>query len=218
MKKVLKKYGHIWTLSYMFIYLPWFFYLEQTVRRKFTVMHVALDDKIPFSEYFIIPYLLWFAYVFAAGLYYFFKNKHDYYRYCIFLCSGMTISLLICTFFHNGTDLRVEVDPSKNLCSYLVALLHSADTATNVFPSIHVYNSLAVHFSVINSQELRRYPWIRPLSFVLMVSICLSTVVLKQHSVVDVTGAVMLAYATYPFVYGIDYAAGRRTVRRKAVG
>ena len=57
MKTLLKKYGHVWVLSYAFLYLPWFLYLEQTVTGDYAVMHTALDDYIPFNEYFIIPYL-----------------------------------------------------------------------------------------------------------------------------------------------------------------
>lgn len=215
MKNLLKKYGHIWALSYGFVYLPWFFYLERTVNDNFTVMHTALDDRIPFSEYFIIPYLLWFVYVAGAVLYFFFTDKRDYYRLCIFLFTGMTISLLVCTFFPNGTDLRVPVDPNKNLCSYLVALIHSADTSTNVFPSIHAYNSLGVHFAVMNSKRLQKIKWVRRGSLMLMIAICLSTVVLKQHSVIDVTGAFVLAYAMNPLVYNTGYVRNRRAVREK---
>ena len=46
----LKRYSHIWILSYAFIYLPWFSYLEKTVTRDYYVIHTALDDLIPFSE------------------------------------------------------------------------------------------------------------------------------------------------------------------------
>ena len=55
---------------------------------------------------------------------------------------GMTISMMICTFYPNGTDLRVEVDPNKNVFCYLVQMIHNSDTPANVFPSIHVYNSV----------------------------------------------------------------------------
>lgn len=218
MKMLLKKYGHIWTLGYAFIYLPWFFHLENTVTRDYAVMHTGLDDYIPFNEYFIIPYLLWFVYVGGAMVYFFFTSKQEYYKLCTFLFVGMTVSLLICTFFPNGTDLRVEVDPSKNLCSRLVHLIHAADTATNVFPSIHAFNSFGVHFAVMNSRTLKDSHVVRWGSFILMVSICLSTVFLKQHSAIDVTGAMILAYVLYPLVYGTDMAASRRPVRRKAIG
>ena len=52
-----------WVFLYGLIYLPWFFYLEQHVTTKFHVIHTPLDDKIPFIEYFIVPYMLWFAFI-----------------------------------------------------------------------------------------------------------------------------------------------------------
>lgn len=111
----LSKYKHAWLLCYGFIYLPWFCYLEKTVTRHYHVMHVALDDFIPFNEYFIIPYMMWFLYVAGTIVFFLFRNKEDYYRICTFLFSGMTISLIICTFFHNGTDFRPAIDPGKNI-------------------------------------------------------------------------------------------------------
>ena len=92
MKKLMKKYGHVWILSYVLIYLPWFAALQQNVGKPYHVMHTTLDDLIPFNEYFIVPYLLWFLYVAAAIAYFFFTSKDDYYRLCTFLFTGMTIS------------------------------------------------------------------------------------------------------------------------------
>lgn len=218
MKNIMKKYGHVWVLGYVFIYMPWFLYLEKNVTSDYTVMHVALDDYIPFNEYFIIPYLLWFLYMAAAIMYFFFSNKQDYYRLCAFLFIGMTVSLLVCTFFPNGTDLRISADSSKNLCSRLVALVHAADTSTNVFPSIHAYNSLGVHAAVINSARFKNKLWVRRGSLILMNAICLSTVVLKQHSLIDVFGAMILAYIIYPLVYGTNYVSDEKTIQEKALG
>ena len=61
LKKLIKKYGHIWIMAYFAIYLPWFLYLEKHVTTRYHVMHSVVDDWIPFNEYFIIPYFLWFA-------------------------------------------------------------------------------------------------------------------------------------------------------------
>jgi len=44
---------HALLLLYFMIYLPWFGHLERTVTTHFHVIHVALDDYIPFCEYFI---------------------------------------------------------------------------------------------------------------------------------------------------------------------
>ena len=213
-----RKYKHAWLLLYAFIYLPWFCYLEKTVTRNFHVMHASLDDLIPFNEYFIVPYLLWFLYVGAAIFYFLITSKEDYYKLCIFLFSGMTISLIICTFFRNGTDLRPVIDPDKNMFTALVAYIYRTDTCTNVFPSIHVYNSIGVHIAVARSERLRGHRLIRLGSGLLMISICMATVFLKQHSVIDLIGAVILAYVIYGIVYGYSWSAQDKKVTQKALG
>lgn len=113
-------------LSYAFIYLPWFSRLQENVNKPYHVMHTVLDDLIPFNEYFIVPYLMWFLYVAATIAFFFFKNRDDYYRLCTFLFTGMTISLLVCTLFPNGTDFRPAIDPDKNIFCYLVSRLWSS--------------------------------------------------------------------------------------------
>ena len=213
-----RKYKHAWLLLYAFIYLPWFCYLEKTVTRNFHVMHASLDDLIPFNEYFIVPYVLWFLYVGAAIFYFLITSKEDYYKLCIFLFSGMTISLIICTFFRNGTDLRPVIDPDKNIFTSLVAYIYRTDTCTNVFPSIHVYNSIGVHIAVARSERLRGHRLIRLGSGLLMISICMATVFLKQHSVIDLIGAVILAYVIYGIVYGYSWSAQDKKVTQKALG
>ncbi len=218
MKQWLNQYKHAWLLLYIFIYLPWFSYLEKTVTRNYYIIHTRLDDWIPFNEYFIIPYLLWFFYVSGTVLYFFFTSKPDYYRLCIYLFTGMTLSLMICTVFHNGTDLRPVVDPDSNFCSRLVWYLHAADTATNIFPSIHVFNSVVVHISIRNSLTLGSRPYVRTCSFILAALICMSTVFLKQHSIIDVMGGMLMAYSLYPLAYGSSYVADRRKVAGKALG
>lgn len=194
----MKKYGHVWILSYVLIYLPWFAALQQNVGKPYHVMHTTLDDLIPFNEYFIVPYLLWFLYVAAAIAYFFFTSKDDYYRLCTFLFTGMTISLLVCTLYPNGTDFRPAIDPDKNIFCFLVAKLWSIDPCINVFPSIHAYNSIGVHISICRSQTLSKNKPLVWASGILMVSICIATVCLKQHSILDVFGSMLMAMVIYP--------------------
>ena len=201
MKKLLKKYGHIWVCGYILLYLPYFFWLESVITDNYKIMHVALDDVIPFSEYFIVPYMIWFFYVSGAVLYFFFTDKQDYFRLCTFLFIGMTISMMICTFYPNGTDLRVEVDPNKNVFCYLVQMIHNSDTPANVFPSIHVYNSVAAFSAIHTCKNLQKHKGIRTGSFILTTLIVLSTMFLKQHSIADVATGITCAVATYVLFY-----------------
>lgn len=205
-------------MAYIFIYLCWFFYLEKTVTSDYHIMHLTIDDYIPFCEYFIIPYLLWFVYVAATVLYFFFTDRKDYYKLCTMLFTGMTISLLVCTVFPNGTDFRPVIDPDKNICSALVSWLYMTDTNTNVFPSIHVYNSICVHIAISKSRILKSNRIIQISSFLLMLSICLATVFLKQHSVFDGVGAFIMAGIMYQFVYAEQEVPNRKKVTQKALG
>lgn len=92
------KYKHaIPLIIYGIIYMAWFAWLEKNTTGHYRIIHMAADDYIPFCEVFVIPYFLWFAYVSAVVIYFFFKNKEDYYRTCIFLFTGMTIFLIVST-------------------------------------------------------------------------------------------------------------------------
>ena len=102
----IEKNKHGFLLLYFLIYLPWFGHLEKTVTTHFHVIHVALDDMIPFCEYFIIPYFLWFGYVAWSMGYFYLKNKDAYFRLCAMLFTGMTIFLIVSTIYPNGHYLR----------------------------------------------------------------------------------------------------------------
>lgn len=197
-------------LIYMVVYFVWFGILEQLPGRDYTIIHMKIDDKIPFCEYFIVPYLLWFFYVAWIIIYLFFKDKEGYKKCCIFLFSGMTVFLIISTLFPNIQYLRPSSMPRDNIFSKLVLYLYSVDTNTNIWPSIHVYNSLGVFFAVMNNERLSNQKFTRSASFFLTVAIILSTVFLKQHSLFDVMTACLMATFFYVIAYRMDVLSSIR--------
>lgn len=222
MKKYYEKYQHILPLLvYMLIYLCWFSYLEKTVTKPETLIHTGLDDLIPFCEVFVIPYFLWFAYVSVTVLYLFFKDKQDYYRTCAFLFTGMTVFLVISTLWPNGHHLRPHIMPRDNVFTRLVSYLYSIDTPTNLWPSIHVFNSIGAHLAIVKNKNLNRHKEICIGSFILCTSIILSTVLIKQHSVFDVLTAFLMAGILYVVVYAFDivtvYQASRFRIKRDRI-
>ena len=106
MKAFLKKYNHAIAILYLPFYLFCFFGLEQKNTTNYHIIESALDHYIPFCEWFVIPYFLWFAYIAVTLLYFFFTNKRDFTRLCLFLFTGMTICLLIYYIWPNGQNLR----------------------------------------------------------------------------------------------------------------
>lgn len=216
MKTFFTKYKHgLPLLIYGIIYLVWFRYLEVTVTKHFRVIHMAVDDYIPFCEVFVIPYFLWFVYVSAVVVFFFFKNKEDYYKTCTFLFTGMTVFLVVSTLWPNGHHLRPIVMPRDNIFTQLVSFLYKTDTPTNLWPSIHVYNSLGAHFAIIRSKEFQNKKGIRIGSLVLASSIIASTMFIKQHSVFDVMTAFVMAAVMYAVVYRYDLVLAIRMIRAK---
>jgi membrane-associated phospholipid phosphatase len=165
---------------------------------------MAADDYIPFCEVFIIPYLLWFVYVSAVVVYFFFTSKEDYYKTCVFLFTGMTIFLIVSTVYPNGHHLRPYTFPRENIFTNMIRVLWKTDTPTNLWPSIHVYNSLGAHFAIVRSKAFEDKKGVKTASLITAVSIIASTMLIKQHSVFDVMTAFVMAAVMYSIVYRHD--------------
>ena len=143
LKNFIKKYKHAWVFLYAFIYMPWFMYLEKhiTAESEYHVIHSVLDDKIPFVEYFIVPYLLWFVFIAAVFLYFFFTDVEGFYKLAKLSFIGMTIFLLISTVFPNGLTLRPVVFPRDNIYRY------GQDVVSGRYPDECISESSCVQFS-----------------------------------------------------------------------
>lgn len=202
MKKLQQKFMvALPALIYLAIYLIWFYLLEHMYGRDYTIIHMKADRKIPFCEIFIVPYLLWFGYIAWIMIYLLFTNTNDFHKCCRFLFSGMTVFLIISTLFPNMHYLRPFIIPRDNIFCDMVINLYRADTSTNLWPSIHVYNSLGALFAVIHNEKLASKNWIKWGCFTLSTSIILSTMFLKQHSIFDVMTAFIMATIVYIVVY-----------------
>ena len=142
----------------------------------------------------------------------------------VFLCTGMLIFLVISTFIPNIQHLRLHTMPRHNVFTVLVSQLWQTDTPTNLFPSIHVYNSLGAHFAVMNNETLSGKKWVRRGSLILCVSIILSTMFIKQHSMFDVLMAFIMGAVMYAAVYYYDvvgayrFQTGKRQRKRARIG
>lgn len=200
-RNFLKQYRHGVYFLYAFIYFPWFAFVERNVVNNFHIVHMVLDDYIPFIEYFVVPYLFWFLYVSGTVVYFFFRDKEDFKKACVFLFSGMTIFLIISTVYPNGAYLRPIVFPRDNVFTDLVKMVYSIDTPTNLFPSIHVYNAIGTHIAISSSKHLKNKKGLLRASEITCFLIILSTMFIKQHSLFDVLTGIGLAFFMWLLVY-----------------
>ena len=182
------------------LYMIWFIYIEHHTFAHYSVIHTRIDDLIPFNEIFVIPYYTWFLYVSLMLLFFMFSfDVEDYYKNFFFLATGMTIFLVVSTLFPNMHYLRPAVMPRDNMFTSLVQVIYSHDTASNLWPSIHVYNSIGTMIAVHHSKRFGRMGKI--ISDIIGTSIILSTLFIKQHSIYDVITAFIMAIVFYIIFY-----------------
>ena len=204
-ENLFRAYGYLWVIpAYALLYMTWFIYLEKRSTPSYHIIHMILDDSIPFCEYFIIPYFLWFLFVPFSVLLMIAAGRKDFNRVFTFLSTGMTLFLIVSTVYPNGALLRPTVFPRNNIFTDMVISLYGTDTATNLFPSIHVYNSLGAMFAVLECKKYRHNRFLRISSVVMCLLIILSTVFLKQHSVFDVLTGLFMGVVMYVAVYRCD--------------
>ena len=96
--------------------------------------------------------------------------------------------------------LRPEVFPRDNALTRFIAGFYVFDTNTNVCPSLHVIGSLAAFFAFWYAPVFSAKKW-RIASAIAAFLICISTVFMKQHSVLDVLAALPLCAIAYYFAY-----------------
>ena len=197
---------------YMILYFIMFSALEQSPRSHYNLIHMAIDDQIPFIEVFVVPYLLWFAYVLVIMVYLYFSDREYYHRTSMFICIGMTLFLVISAVWPNALALRPLAMPRDNIFTALVAHLYLTDTPTNVFPSIHVFNTIGMMLGFLKCRgpyASRRAP--RAAVTIMGVLIILSVLFIRQHSFFDVIGAFMMAVPIYMFSFNDspEYNASR---------
>lgn len=217
-KNFWQKYRHIFpVLLYFIFYLAVFAYIENRPSHYMHFLVSRWDRLIPFCEYFIVPYILWFFYV-AFGVLYLglaVRDRSHYWSLATSLCIGMTLFLIVSLVYPNGHSLRPLYMRHDNIFTDMVKILYRIDTSTNVLPSIHVFNSVAVHIALASCPSFKKHQWAVHASFILCVLIIASTMFLKQHTVIDVITALALNVGCYCLVYQPNMA-GRQVPRSTA--
>lgn len=138
---------------YTIFYLSVFHYLEANVPLRSILVHCRLDDLIPFCKYAVIPYFAWFVWIPFTLFYLLWKApREDFWRLCLPLFSGMTIALACYAVLPTALDLRPYWVPGSDIFAQTVRFLYRTDTATNVCPSIHVFNSVTLLLAYYRSR------------------------------------------------------------------
>ena len=199
LKELWRDYNHLTILLYYGVIYLLYNTFNGFIEPEY-MMHSIIDDYIPFLEIFVIPYLLWYVYIGLAVVFFAFKSREHFIKMMLFMFSGMTICFLIYYLFPNGQQLRPDIQVDGPL-SWMIASIYGTDKPTNVAPSMHVLDSIAIHVAVVKSRLFEDKKWVEYTSLISAFLISVSTVFIKQHSIVDGIYAVLLSFVLYKIIY-----------------
>ena len=147
---------------------------------------------------------MWYPFMAIMGLYLLFSDPKGFRAFMSFIGLSFMCAVVIFIIFPNGQDLRPEVFPRDNIFTRVIASLYTSDTNTNVLPSLHVVGSLAVPFAAQNNKKLNK-PLTLFLLYLMAFFITISTVFIKQHSLLDVIVAIPYSVIFYLIVYKVIF-------------
>lgn len=209
----------IWLLSIgaLFVAFGVYWVLNHTLQPVYFI-YCKLDDYIPFNEWFALPYVYWFGFLPIAMVQMLrhrdsghASSRSDYLKYMLFFFISWALCLIVYLFFPTAIDFRPTPDEigSKNFCAAgLSAAYNGFDLPINVLPSLHCTSTLAACIGVLSSsfvQESRYKGLYYGYYIVLTALICSSTVLVKQHSVLDIFAAFGVIAVVYPLVYLVKW-------------
>jgi membrane-associated phospholipid phosphatase len=169
-------------------------------------MYSPIDDRIPFVPVFVIFYFLWYAMIAVIGIYFLLKSKEDLRKTFLSINISTAAAIIIYFLFPNYQALR-PLSYGSDFFSQWVKMLQSGDS-----PSV----CITLFLGVVSCKLLKGRKLIKLLVLILTVLICVSTVFIKQHSVVDVAAGILLSAAVYMYVYIIsEKIQAKRTKQSK---
>lgn len=198
------RFRHIWLFGTWLVYFALYFLTENLIPpERCHVMHCALDDIIPFNEYFLIFYTGWYLLVAGSLAYYFFYDVKRFRELDLYIFVTQLVAMFFYIFFPSRQDLRPESFPRENFFTWVMGLIYAFDTSTGVCPSLHVAYSWAIFNVMVKDPHLHR--WFKVALFLFAGMVCLSTAFVKQHSCVDILAALPVVLLGELIIYGKSY-------------
>lgn len=161
-------------------------FLNNSVRGSYNLA-LDIDKNIPFVKEFIIPYIVWYPYIFMFLVYICIKNKDVYYRTLLSLNLGLVVCYIIFFFFQTGVSrpILTETDRVTNL----VRMIYNHDKPYNCFPSVHVITTYIVMKGI---NVVSKNKFILFFCNIIGILIIISTQFVKQHVILDLIVAIAL--------------------------
>lgn len=162
-------------------------------------VHIPLDDVIPFCEWFLIPYVFWYALIVISLGYFALYNVDSFKRLQTYIIITQIIAMACYIIYPTRQDLRPEEFSDPNFLTWVLGIIYSFDTNTGVCPSLHVAYSIGI--ASVWTKEKGVSPLWKGFVVFAVIMICLSTMFIKQHSALDFFVALPVCLVAEAIVY-----------------
>ena len=139
------QFRHVLLFGTWIIYFILFLLTENLIPpERCHIMHCAVDDMIPFNEYFLIFYTGWYLLVAGSLAYYFLYDVQRFKELDLYIFVTQVVAMAVYIVYPSIQDLRPTEFARDNFFTHLAQAFYHFDTNTNVCPSLHVIGSMAV--------------------------------------------------------------------------
>ena len=195
------QFAHLKLLLGWVVYFLFYFLTENfNPVENCHVIHSALDDRIPFNEFFFIPYCFWYLLIVISLGYFALYDVENFRNLQTFIIITQVVAMTVYILYPSVQNLRPTEFARENFFTWLAGIIYTLDTPTGVCPSLHVAYSLGIGSCWLKEKSASKL-WKGFVVFSVIL-ISLSTAVVKQHSVVDIAAALPVGLLAEILVFG----------------
>ena len=195
------QFAHLKLLLGWVVYFLFYFLTENFIPvESCHVIHSALDDLIPFNEFFFIPYCFWYLLIVISLVYFALYDVENFKNLQIFIIITQVVAMTVYILYPSVQNLRPTGFARDNFFTWLANIVYTFDTPTGVCPSLHVAYSLGIGSCWLKEKSASKL-WKGFVVFSVIL-ISLSTAVVKQHSVIDIAAALPVGLLAEILVFG----------------
>ena len=152
---------------------------------------------------------MWLPYLVAGMIAIAIRSRKLSRKTSYMLMAGMTLFIIISLVYPNMLELRAAIPDRRNIFMDCINYLHSIDTPTDVLPSLHVYDAIVVAAGLHLTFRDKKVMLV--LSDILTALIVLSTLFIKQHSIIDVISAIVMFIPVFIIICFVIKPVGKET-------
>lgn len=193
MKKILSNKILLLVLAVPYNFLIYYLGRYFSINKYHYCFETSIDSLIPFIPWTIIIYwgcyIFWIVNYLLAVKY----DKSDNNRFLKAHFIAETICLIFFIFLPT-TMTRADL-VGDSIFIKMVKATYSIDAADNLLPSIHCFASWLCFVGVRKNDNIPK--WYQIFSLIFAIIVCISTLTVKQHVIVDVIVGIVIAEISY---------------------